>query len=122
MVDESQSDNIARVRLLEGKYAIFGERLLIINQNMIAEYKKISQNIKELHRDINELREELDNTKEVIKKMVKEINQFARLDDVKVLEKYINLWNPMNFVTENEVLDLIKQGDSKSQKKSQPKK
>ncbi len=35
-----------------------------------------------------------------------ELEFFARKENLKVLEKYINLWNPLNFVTKEEVLEL----------------
>jgi hypothetical protein len=35
--------------------------------------------------------------------MIKEMEIFARKDEIKVLEKYINLWNPIEFITEEEL-------------------
>jgi len=37
-----------------------------------------------------------------------EIKETAKLEDVKVLENYVNLWNPIQFVTRQEVEKLIK--------------
>ena len=33
----------------------------------------------------------------------------AKRDEVKVHEKYINLWNPVKFVTQNEVESIVKE-------------
>ena len=50
--------------------------------------------------------------------IVKELQITAKRSEVKVLEKYINFWNPANFVTQNEVESLVKN----ILKKNKPKK
>ena len=47
--------------------------------------------------------------RETLKDMIKEMSSFASSQELKVLERYINTWNPLNFVTEKEVLSLIKE-------------
>jgi len=101
------SDIIARTRVLESKYSLFGERMLIINKNMIDEYKKLSKEIKSIDTELHEIKNDLHNVKEVLKKIVKEMETFARKENLKILEKYINFWNPMNFVTKEEVIKII---------------
>ncbi len=107
------SDMNARVRVLESKYSLFGERLLIINQNMIEEYKKTIRDMKSMQAELSELKKEVFYLKEVLNDFNKEFDMFARKDSVKILEKYINLWNPMNFVTEQDVISIIKREVSK---------
>ncbi|MFH1332148.1 MAG: hypothetical protein ABIH63_02585 [archaeon] len=116
MAEESQEVNLsyvlsdlnARVRVLESKYSLFGERLLVINQNMIEEYKKTIRDIKTIQGELSEVKKEVFYLKEVLSDLNKEFDVFARKDQVKVLEKYINLWNPMSFVTEKDVINIIK--------------
>ena len=98
-----------RVRSLETKYSIFGERLLIVNQNMIEEYKKIMKEMKAIDADLQKMKVELVETKSIIKSMVTEMDLFAKKGQVKVLEKYLDLWSPMHFVTEEQVNQLVEQ-------------
>lgn len=115
MVMEQQSqENIigdlnSRTRVLEGKYNLLRDRVLVINQNMIAEYKKLLAEIKAINSDVKEIKNDVFNIKETVKHIVKELEFFARKEDVKVLEKYINMWDPIKFVTEKEVVNLIKE-------------
>lgn len=97
----------ARVRALEGKYSQFGERLLVVNQNMIEEYKKIIKEIKAMESEMRELKATTLNMKESMKDIYKEGALFARKDEMKILEKYINMWDPLKFITEEEVNDII---------------
>lgn len=107
------SDLNARIRILENKYTTFGERLLVVNQNMIEEYKKMSKEIRSVNADLKELKIDLFRIKEVIEDFAKEMEGFAKKENLRVLEKYINLWSPMNFVTEKEVVKLIESRGAK---------
>ena len=98
-----------RVRSLETKYSIFGERLLIVNKNMIEEYKKIMKEMKAIDADLQKMKVELVETKSIIKSIVTEMDLFAKKGQVKVLEKYLDLWSPMHFVTEEQVNQLVEQ-------------
>lgn len=108
------SDMNTRLRVLESKYPLFGERVLVINKNMIMEYKKLMAEIKAIDKELMELKKEAFALKETVTGIVKDLSLFARKDQLKILEKYINLWNPLNFITEKEALELIKKGRGKN--------
>jgi len=57
--------------------------------------------------DINEIRKEIHEIKDKLILLIKELQSVARKEEVKVLEKYINLWSPIKFVTQNEVEQII---------------
>lgn len=97
------TDIMNRVRALESKYNLLGERLLIVNQNMITQFKKDAAEVKAINDDIKEIKTDLFKTKELIKDLSRELKFFATKEDVKALEKYINLWNPMKFITEDDL-------------------
>ncbi|MDD5331217.1 MAG: hypothetical protein PHE43_00125 [Candidatus Nanoarchaeia archaeon] len=107
------SELTSRVRVLESKHSTYGEKLLITNKNMIEEYRKISKEIKNMNEEIVELKQNLTETRELMEKIIKEMGVFAKKDSVKILEKYINLWNPMKFVTEDDVKKVLR-GELKS--------
>ncbi len=96
-----------RLRILEGKYNLTRERMLIINQNMLDHYKKTNVDLKSIEEDLSEIKESLEVLKNAIKTIMKEIKFLARKEEVKVLEKYINMWNPLKLVTREEVEELI---------------
>jgi predicted transcriptional regulator len=80
---------------------------------MITEYQKLSKEIKNMNEEIVELKRNLYEIKEVTEKIIKEMNVFAKKESVKVLEKYINLWNPVKFITEEDVRKILR-GELKS--------
>ncbi len=98
-----------RVRSLESKYNLLGERVLMVNQNMIEEYKKTSRDMHLVNDDLRELKQEVALVREAIHEITKELDSFAKKASVKVLEKYINLLSPLHFVTEEQLKKEIEQ-------------
>ncbi len=58
--------------------------------------------------------------------ILKEMQSMARQEDVKVIERYVNMWNPVRFVTQGEVETLVKElvakhlEEQESSKREQP--
>lgn len=115
----SNNDDLnTRIRILEGKYNLTRERMLLINQNMMDHYKTLNDEIRTIKKDLKEIKETMETIKETNRNMIKEMSFFARKEQLKVLEKYINMWNPLNFITKEEVLELInKKGDKNDSRK-----
>ncbi len=108
-ISEVLNEIINRIRLVEGNQTLLNEKLLVTNKSMIEEYRKLTKEIKAIDFELKELKNELENVKKIIKHMTDEIGNFAKKEKVDVLEKYINLWNPIKFVTEKEVREIVKE-------------
>ena len=111
------SDINNRVRTLENRYNLFGERLLVVNQNKIEEYKKLTKEMRLINDDLKEMKQDMFKVRDVITNVVKEMEGFAKRDQIKVLEKYIDFWSPLNLVTRTEVKKLIA-GEMSNKKQS----
>ncbi|MFH1636929.1 MAG: hypothetical protein ABIB71_00725 [Candidatus Woesearchaeota archaeon] len=110
--DQTVVEIVNRIRVLESKYTQLGERVLVINQNLIEQYKRLTKEIRGTEASIKDLKNDLNNVKNILKHLTEEASDFAKKDSLKVLEKYINLWNPLNFVTESDVKRIIKENAS----------
>lgn len=108
-VDFTQAMNelANRLRVLESKHGTYAEKLLVMNQNMIEEHKKTISEIKSVRQDLVNINKDIETVKNVVKHLSDEAGKFAKNQDVKVLQKYIDYWNPMNFMTEKDVLKLV---------------
>jgi predicted RNase H-like nuclease (RuvC/YqgF family) len=105
-----------RLRLVEETSTNIRRSLQVTEQNMLSKNKTFSTDIRTMTSDISDIKTEIAEVKEKIMDLVKELKETAKRDEVKVLEKYINLWNPVNFVTQNEVEDLVKEFIKKEKK------
>jgi hypothetical protein len=110
-------DVIGRVRALEGKYNLLRDRALMINQNMIDSIQRNNGEFVSLNDDVKQIKHDIFELKETIRHLVEELGNFSRKEDVKVLEKYINLWNPLKFVTEDDVRKIIKEEEKENKVK-----
>ena len=81
---------------------------------MVEHYKSLNIEVKTINEDIKEVKESVESLKNTMKDVVKELKLFAKKEQVKILEKYINMWNPLNVVTEEEVIELIKKNQTKA--------
>ena len=96
-----------RLRLLEEGFTNLRRFFQLIEENIIAKNKHYSAEIRTIVSDTTEIRKEIQDLKDKFLLVVKELQTVARKEEVKVLEKYINLWNPIKFVTQNEIEDVI---------------
>jgi len=97
-----------RVRLIEEGSANVRNMLQITEENMISKNRTFNTEIKALTSDINETRKEVHELKDKILLIISELQTSAKKEDVRILEKYINMWNPVRFVTKGE-LDYVVQ-------------
>ena len=96
-----------RLRLLEEGYTNLRRFFQVTEENIIAKNKHFSAEIKTMASDIVEMRKEMQEIREKLGLVIRELQSVARKEEVKVLEKYINLWNPIKFVSQNEIEGII---------------
>lgn len=97
-----------RIRMLEERYTNLRTKEEVIEQNMLSRHKQLTTEIKTTNSDMHELKTEITEIRDRLLLIIKELNECAKKEEVKVLEKYINLWNPIGFVTRNEIEDVVK--------------
>ncbi|HLC95900.1 MAG TPA: hypothetical protein VJH97_01090 [Candidatus Nanoarchaeia archaeon] len=96
-----------RLRVLEERNTNLQNRIGIIEQNMLSRHKQLNAEIKTMLSDMNELKKEINEIKDRTLMFVKELQMSAKKEDMGVLKKYIELWEPANFATHTEVEELI---------------
>jgi len=106
-VSPELESTINRLRVLEERYTNLQTELRITEENMINRNRRLKTDVKTLTLDINELRKEINELKDKILMIIKEFQGFAKGEEVKVLQKYVEMWEPLNFVTHKEVEEII---------------
>ena len=98
-----------RLRILEEGFTNLRRALHVTEQNMLDKHKLFTTEIRTIMSDIGDIKKEVSNIKERILELIREFENTAKREDVKVLDRYINLWNPVKFVTQKEVQDIVKE-------------
>ena len=96
-----------RLRTLEERYTNLQTKSQVMGQNMLHSHKRLLNEIKTTNLDIREVKKDLQEIKERLLSLIAELQSCAKKEEVKVLQKYVNMWDPMNFVTRNEIKDII---------------
>ena len=98
----------ARLRILEEKINQIRDKVEVIDQTMIENKKNFQEEFKDTNLRIDELFKELDDTKTAVRQVIKQLQTFASKRDVKVLQKYMDLFDPTLFMQREEIEELIK--------------
>ena len=96
-----------RIRVLEERFTNLRRKDQVTEQNIVKTNKKVFKEIKATSEEISELRMEIKDIKDKVKIIISELRLYALKEDVKVLEKYVNMWEPVSFVTQREVESII---------------
>lgn len=96
---------VERQKNLESKVDIADDKIELLDHNVIKEVKSINQDIKHLRDEIHDVKDELEIIKEFQSKVKKQFKIMTTKDEVQKLERYIDLWNPMQFATHDQLLE-----------------
>lgn len=113
------NDITRRLKVLEERYINLRRKTQVTDQNMLEHNKRITTELKLFGSELTDLKKDIFDIKSTIRKIITELQMAAKKEDVAILQKYINLWQPMNFVTQKEVESIIR--DILEEKKSEGK-
>ncbi len=97
----------SRIRINEERMGELRKKLLLIEQNMLAQQKKSANDLRVLQADIIDSKHTIQAIEDKIITVIKELRLTSRKEDMDVMKKYIELWNPVKFVTRDAVETII---------------
>lgn len=106
MQDYSQNPVVeinTKVRDIEEKQRVLRDRLLLIGQNLIETKEENTEHFVEIKKEITELKNALKRIHNFIESISGEFSKFARKDDLEILEKQAKMFQPLEFVTREEL-------------------
>lgn len=98
-----------RTRLVEERLKQTREKLQVIDETFSSKFKDIKENLEDLQNQINALRKDVDEIKEILRRITKDLSDTAKLSDVKVLEKYINMIDITRLITKEDVEKIVEE-------------
>jgi hypothetical protein len=101
-----------RLKLIEERYANLGKRnqlteggLLAFERDAKTELRVLTQQLMEMRKRINEINSKLD-------AISGELGSVVRKHEFTVLEKYMDLWQPMSFISRDEARRMLLDADA----------
>ncbi|MFT4311725.1 MAG: hypothetical protein ACMXYF_00670 [Candidatus Woesearchaeota archaeon] len=102
-----------RLRMVEEVQSNMRRKMDLHEQNTLEDLKKIKKDLELFFEEKDELARQIKSIKSDMTKIIQELQQTAKQNEVKTLEKYIEIWNPVQFVTQKQVeriaTDIVRQ-------------
>ncbi len=96
-----------RLKAIEERYINLRRNVQVTDQNMIEHNRRLNAEIKTVLGEINEVKREIFDIKVRINRIITALQDSAKKDEFQVLQKYIALWDPTRFVTQQEVESIV---------------
>ena len=97
----------ARLKMDEERFSELRKKLQFIEQSMLSNQKKLTRELKTITSDITESKHSIGDIKNKISLIIKELQLSESKEDLDILRKYLDLWQPVKFVTATQVEKMI---------------
>ncbi len=99
----------SRIKMLEERYSTLQRKVQLTDQNMLSNNKDVREEIRALSSEISEMKSEMVALSEKADKLVREVQRCTKKEEFDVMKKYLELWEPVHFVTSEQVERIIKE-------------
>lgn len=96
------------LRVLEERYSNIRKKTQITDQNLLEFEKSMKNDLRSLNQDLLDIKRSVSEINENLTLMSSELAKAVKQSEFRVLEKYVDMWQPMNFVTKDEFNRLFK--------------
>jgi len=95
------------VKGLEGKANNLLREVNVLKNDFIKRANQLNKDFKTLSDDLVEIRHEQEKMNQKMTLIINELKQTAGAEEVITLKKYLEFWNPLNFVTQKDLEKAI---------------
>ena len=95
------------IKVIDEKISNLDKKTELIENNILSINKKQNIELKTLHSKMMGMEKEINLIKRRIVEIVSDLKNFARTEEIETVKKYLELWEPLNFVTREELNELI---------------
>jgi hypothetical protein len=96
-----------RVKLAEERYANLSKRNQLTEASLLAFEREMKADLRAITRQSVELRRHLTDINAKVDAMLGELKGVVKKPELSVVERYVDLWQPMQFITREEAKRLI---------------
>ena len=107
-VKKQVSNVSARMKLIENHVDTLRSHVDLLDSSLIEKHKLVIEEVRSVEDSVRGLRADIDMVKDLTERIAKRLEDLASRDQVKILERYVSLWQPMNFVTRSEIETVVK--------------
>ena len=116
---ESGYDINTKLADIEEKHNLLRDRVLMADEGFLKTLDLIKKEIMIVKDNVRDIKKELEAMKETEQGIIDDLNNFARKEELHILERYMKLWEPLKFVKADEVKRIVKEELNKGSKKEE---
>lgn len=113
MNDNQVNEMSTKLKLLEERYGVLRKKSQLSEQNLVEMDQEQFRELRLVQDRITELKRQVKTITEKVSSLQAEMQQFVRKEEFIPLERYVNLWQPVDFVTRKEVNVFLRKKFSK---------
>lgn len=102
------SDLSRRLRVLEERYSVLRRKGQLTDENLLSAEKEVRDELGSLQQEVTELHRLLLDIDEKLDLFLEQVKRAAPREEVLVLRKYLELWDPVRFLTREEAERLLR--------------
>lgn len=103
------TDVATNLKILEDRYINLRKKTQLTDQILIDSQREFSKEKRILNEEIMDIKTSIQEIREELETMRKELSETVKLKDYQVLDKYLDLWEPVRFMTRKEAEEIIKE-------------
>jgi len=97
-----------RLNEIEEKQRLIKDRLLLIGENLISTKEEIEKQNLEFKKKIKQTEFEIKSIKQITRRILDELGNFARKPEVEILHRQMKMFQPLEFARIQDVQDILK--------------
>lgn len=101
--NEQFANLISRFRLIEDRQANLQRKIHLMEENMLSSSKDAKTELKVLHSELTELKRSIKGFEDFVEKVSSSLENLATREEVKLIERYVNLLDPTNFISRKQL-------------------
>ncbi len=111
---EPSNDIVKNMVELRESLKIFDQRLSqlkdtvrMVDQNNIDKYNELKEILRNLSADVSSNKVKMLELEDAMDRLQKQLEKFAKLQDVKILDKYLSFIDPSRFLSKEDVIKIV---------------
>ncbi len=108
-VIQGMTDLSRRLRVLEERYTVLRRKGQLAEENFIRDMQELRDSVEMVSEEATALRRLLVEVDDKLDRFLEQAKNAAPREDVLLLKKYIEMWDPMQYLTREEARRLLEQ-------------
>ncbi len=107
MLSAMLSQFSTRINDIEERQNIINEKLAVLSQTMLGNNQRLTKEMAMLSDDMASLKQDMDKIRDTAQILLEQSADYARKQELQVLDKYMKSWEPMHYATLDDVKKML---------------